>query len=129
MNKLNEKIFKKYLTNSLKCGILYIEIKKGGRKIMKEIKVTKTMYETVDGRRFETRAEATNHEMNLEYHKDIISLAMRIKKMCSKYVEEGEYEGYGECSNACPFKKEYGYCMLDDSPCNWTLPPINSNPS
>lgn len=96
---------------------------------MKEIQVTKTMYETIDGRRFETQAEATNHEMNLEYHKDIISFAMRIKKMCSKYVEEGEYEGHEECGSACPFKREYGCCMLENSPCDWELPLIDSNPS
>lgn len=38
MNKLNEKIFRKVLTNQRKCDILYIEIKKGDRKTMKEIK-------------------------------------------------------------------------------------------
>lgn len=114
---------KKHLTNQRKYDILYIEIKKGGRKTMKEIKVTKTMYETIDGRHFETQAEATNHEMNLEYHKDIISFAMRIKEMCDKYI------GYEECSSMCPFKRGNESCILEDapSPCDWKL--SNSSPS
>lgn len=90
---------------------------------MKEIKVTKTMYETIDGRRFETQAEAKDHEMKLESHKDIIACAMRIREMCDKYVQ------YGECSSLCPFKKEYDCCILDDSPCDWKLPLTNGNPS
>ena len=90
---------------------------------MKETKVIKTMYETIDGRLFETQAEATNHEMNLEYHKDIISFAMRIKKMCNKYI------GYEECNSMCPFKREGDSCILEDapSPCYWEL--ADSNPS
>ena len=32
MNKLNEKIFKNYLTKKKKCDIVYIEIKKGGHR-------------------------------------------------------------------------------------------------
>ena len=51
---------KKHLTNQRKCDILYIEIKKGGRKTMKEIKVTKTMYETIDGRYFDTARNRIN---------------------------------------------------------------------
>lgn len=90
---------------------------------MKEIKVTKTMYETIDGRRFETQAEAKDHEKKLESHKDIITCAIRIKEMCDKYVQ------YGECSSSCPFKKEYDCCILDDSPCDWKLPLANGNPS
>lgn len=84
---------------------------------MKEIKVTKTMYETIDGICFETQAEATNHEMNLEYHKDIISFAMCIKEMCNKYV------GYEECNSMCPFKRGGDSCILGDasSPCDWKL--------
>ena len=84
---------------------------------MKEIKIIKTMYETIDGRRFETQAEATNYETNLEYHKDIISFAMRIKEMCNKYI------GYEECSSMCPFKRGGDSCILEDasSPCDWKL--------
>ena len=90
---------------------------------MKETKVIKTMYETIDGRLFETQTEATNHEMNLEYHKDIISFARRIKKMCNKYI------GYEECNSMCPFKREGDSCILEDapSPCYWEL--ADSNPS
>ena len=103
-------------------SILDKEIKKGGRKTMKEIKVIKTMYETIDGRHFETQAEATNHEINLEYHKDIISFAMRIKEMCDKYVS------YEECSSMCPFKRGESGCILEDaSPCDWKL--ADSSPS
>lgn len=90
---------------------------------MKEIKITKTMYETIDGRRFETQTEAKDHEMKLELHKDIIACAIRIKEMCDKYVQ------YGECNSSCPFKKEYDYCILDDSPCDWKLTLANDNPS
>ena len=90
---------------------------------MKEIKVTKTMYETIDGRRFETQAEAKDHEIKLESHKDIIACAIRIKEMCDKYVR------YGECSSSCPFKKEYDCCILDDSPGDWKLSLTNGNPS
>ena len=91
---------------------------------MKEIKVTKTMYEAIDGRYFETQAEAKDHEMKLELHKDIISCAMRIREMCDKYVNE-----YEECSSSCPFKKEYDCCLLDNYPCDWKLPLANDNPS
>ena len=90
---------------------------------MKEIKVTRTMYEAIDGRCFETQAEAEEHEMNLESHKDIIACAIRIKEMCDKYVQ------YGECNSSCPFKKEYDCCILDDSPCDWQLPLANGSPS
>ena len=93
---------------------------------MKEIKVTKTMYETIDGQCFETEVEAEQHEASLNYHKDIISCAMRIREMCDKYVQEGDY---GDCSSSCPFKKEYDCCILDDSPCDWKLPLANGSPS
>lgn len=92
---------------------------------MKKVEVTKTMYETIDGRRFETQAEAVNHEMNLENHKDIILFAMRIKGMCNKYATEG----YEECNPMCPFKKKHNCCVLEDFPCDWELPPLNNNPS
>lgn len=82
---------------------------------MKEVTVTKTMYETIDGRRFETQAEATNHEMNLEYHKDIISFTTRIQKMC-----EGYYDcATASCNDMCPFKRNEDDCALDDYPVNW----------
>ena len=93
---------------------------------MKEIKITKTMYEAIDGRCFETQAEAKEHEIKLELHKEIISCAMRIRKMCNKYVQEGDY---GDCSSSCPFKKEYDCCILEDAPCDWQLPLVNDNPS
>ena len=104
-------------------SILDKEIKKGGRKTMKEIKVIKTMYETIDGRHFETQAEATNHEMNLEYHKDIISFARRIKGMWDKYV------GYEEWNSMCGFKRGNDSCIFEDasSPCDWKL--SDSSPS
>ena len=91
---------------------------------MREIKVTKTMYETIDGQCFETEVEAKQHEASFNYHKDIISCAMRIREMCNKYVSE-----YGECSSSCPFKKEYDYCILDNYPCDWKFPFANDNPS
>lgn len=85
---------------------------------MKKIEVTKTMYETIDGKRFETQAEAAKHEIVLEHHKEIISFARRITEMCDKYAGEGEY---GDCSSECPFKKKNDDCMLEDSPYNWFL--------
>lgn len=93
---------------------------------MKEIKVTKTMYETIDGRCFETQAKAAEHETVLERHKEIISFAINIRAMCYKYVGEGEY---GNCSSECPFKGEHDYCILDDSPYDWKLPPVDNDPS
>lgn len=93
---------------------------------MKEIKVTKTMYETIDGRRFETQAEAAEHEAILEHHKEIISFAMGIRAMCDKYEGVGEY---GDCSSECPFKNDFDDCILGDLPCNWKLPPADDDPS
>lgn len=92
---------------------------------MKKIEVTKTMYETIDGRRFETQIEATKHEANLERYKDVISFAMCVKEMCIIYEHEGEH---GDCSSDYPFKKEHDCCMLDELPCNWKLPLINNSP-
>ena len=100
---------------------MYIEIKKGGRKTMKEIEITKKMYETSDGKLFETKREAEEYELNLKCHKNAISFATRLREICNEYVN---YNGNEECNPKCPFKYENDGCILDDYPCNWILPTL-----
>ena len=103
------------MTNHRKYDIISIEIKKGGRKTMKEIKVMKTMYETIDKKVFNTKEEAEQHESNLNYHKELISYATHIRNMCEKYYDcETD-----SCNDMCPFKVHKTNCAIDDYPINW----------
>lgn len=82
---------------------------------MKEVTITKTMYETVDKQLFDTKEKAEQHELKLEYHRDIISFTTRIQKMC-----EGYYDcATASCNDMCPFKRNEDDCALYDYPVNW----------
>ena len=88
---------------------------------MKEIKITKTMYETIDGQLFETKEKANEYELTLERHKDIISFTIRIQKMCNEYANRNDDD---ECDSKCPFKSATNGCKLHNYPCNWVLPTL-----
>ena len=91
---------------------------------MREIEVTKTMYETIDGQLFETKEKADEHELILKCHKAAISFAERIQKMCEEYAHYNDNDN-DECDPKCPFKSVVnGCCKLDDYPCNWCLPTL-----
>lgn len=80
---------------------------------MKEKKITKVVFETVDGQQFDTEEEAKEHEKNL--FKDIFSLegiAVILKEECQKRLN---------CAN-CPFYDNENFCChLAKAPDRWIL--------
>lgn len=82
---------------------------------------TKTIYETIDGKRFECYDEATEHEASLLENADVRSLAIALSNFC---------KSLSNCS-ICPFSKEEASTVINGSmvdcvlqigaPDNWNL--------
>lgn len=79
---------------------------------MKEKQVTKTIFETLDGKQFDKKDDAKQHETNL-----IIKnfsgkeIALMLKQIC-----EEKWSCVG-----CPFYEGNDHCALNATPDSWTF--------